>query len=255
MELKYLLNEDMARLLREQARANLELDPYGAGQADFSYPVHSLYLDSDALDSYWATVQRRRDRFKLRIRFYCDDAAEPAFVEIKRHVDGITYKQRYPIDRRELPAILERESVGFTFEIPDNSSRSVVLGDFIERVRALEAGPKLHVAYYREAYVSAEDNSVRLTFDRKVRSEPVTNLRISTNMRGPLPLCKNLVVVEFKCSGPTPAWFEAAASMLGLQTRNFAKYVTGVVRHSLFVSFTRLADERSKELDLAYRSK
>jgi len=237
LESKYLLTEDAAERLREHASVHLRLDPYSTEREDFSYPVHSLYLDSAALDSYWATVHRRTDRFKLRIRFYDEATAQPAYVEIKRSVDGVTFKQRCPVSRQELTRLLNGDGVALHSEAPTSSGRSKVLEEFVDRARFLGAGPKLHVAYHREAYVSADGNSLRLTFDRQVRSEPVTILRFSTQMVKPRPLCGKMIVVELKSNAPLPAWINEAIQALDLQPGNFAKYVSGIAQHGLTVPF------------------
>src|ERR1017187_9594576 len=49
--------------------------------------VHSLYLDSDRLTTYWATVHCEMERFKLRLRYYDEDPNTPLFFELKRRVN------------------------------------------------------------------------------------------------------------------------------------------------------------------------
>jgi len=55
-EQKYLINEETALRLREFVRSYLDLDENGVGRPDYSYPVHSLYLDSPASTMYWQTI-------------------------------------------------------------------------------------------------------------------------------------------------------------------------------------------------------
>jgi hypothetical protein len=55
-ELKYMLDEAQAVATREHLVAHLELDENGVGKRNFSYPVHSLYLDSDHLTTFWSTI-------------------------------------------------------------------------------------------------------------------------------------------------------------------------------------------------------
>ena len=52
-EMKYIISEETAQQVREFVRAYLELDENGVGKPNYSYPVHSLYLDSDDLKTYW----------------------------------------------------------------------------------------------------------------------------------------------------------------------------------------------------------
>jgi hypothetical protein len=56
-ERKYFINERQAPQIREFVRQYLVPDKYSLGKPDYSYPVHSIYLDSSDLLTYWATVQ------------------------------------------------------------------------------------------------------------------------------------------------------------------------------------------------------
>ena len=98
-ELKYLISPAVALKIREFARQYLELDEYGLNRSDFSYPVHSLYLDSDDWKIYWRTVNGDKNRFKLRIRYYDDQPQTPVFFEIKRRMKDIILKQRCAVKR------------------------------------------------------------------------------------------------------------------------------------------------------------
>ena len=46
-EQKYIIGEETALQIREFVRSYLELDENGVGKPNYSYPVHSLYLDSE----------------------------------------------------------------------------------------------------------------------------------------------------------------------------------------------------------------
>ena len=73
-ELKYIVPEETALGVREFVRPYLLLDEYGVGRPNLSYPIHNLYLDSDDLKIYWGTINGDKNRYKLRIRFYEDNA-------------------------------------------------------------------------------------------------------------------------------------------------------------------------------------
>src|ERR1041385_5619228 len=93
-EQKYLVPERVALQVRDFVAAYLEIDEYGATLPNFSYPVHSLYLDSDQLCLYQATINGDKNRYKLRLRFYDNRAEAPIFFEIKRRLNNIISKQR-----------------------------------------------------------------------------------------------------------------------------------------------------------------
>ena len=69
-ELKYILSEDTALAVRDFVSSYLEIDEFGATLPQFSYPVHSLYLDSPDMKLYKSTINGDKNRFKLRLRFY-----------------------------------------------------------------------------------------------------------------------------------------------------------------------------------------
>src|ERR1043166_5375564 len=105
-ELKYLIPNSLALRVRDFVQQHLELDEFGEGKPDLSYPVHSLYLDSDDWKIYWRTVNGDKNRYKLRIRYYSENPAVPAYFEIKRRMKDIILKQRCGVHRDAVPYIL-----------------------------------------------------------------------------------------------------------------------------------------------------
>src|SRR5437870_8849854 len=93
-ELKYLIPEETALLVRDFVRSYLEMDEFSVGRPNYSYPVHSLYLDSDDLKLYWRTINGDKNRYKLRLRYYSTNADSPVFLEIKRRMNNCILKQR-----------------------------------------------------------------------------------------------------------------------------------------------------------------
>ena len=110
-EIKYLVREDTALAVRAFVSCYLEPDEFALGRVDNSYPVHSLYLDSNNLDTYRASFEQgMRNRFKLRIRYYDDDPASPVFFEVKRRINEGILKQRARVRRDAVHALLMGES-------------------------------------------------------------------------------------------------------------------------------------------------
>src|SRR6185436_14160722 len=105
-ELKYLITESTAERVRDFVRCYLGIDEFGVGRPNYSYPVHSLYLDSDSLELYWRTINGDKNRFKLRLRYYSDHADSPVFFEIKRRMKDIILKQRGGVKQSAVPLLL-----------------------------------------------------------------------------------------------------------------------------------------------------
>jgi hypothetical protein len=77
-EFKYFVTERCARALRDFARSYLVPDEH-ANPIDYSYPIHSLYLDGPGLPLFLATAHGHKNRYKLRIRYYDDNADSSVF--------------------------------------------------------------------------------------------------------------------------------------------------------------------------------
>src|SRR5882762_10698707 len=105
-ELKYLISEQTAAKVRDFVRCYIGLDEYGVGRPNYSYDVHSLYLDSDNLEIYWRTVNGDKNRYKLRLRYYSDHPDSPVFFEIKRRMKDIILKQRGGVRQGAVPLLL-----------------------------------------------------------------------------------------------------------------------------------------------------
>src|SRR2546423_437484 len=105
-ELKYIITEDVAMQARSFVSSYLEIDEYGASRPNLSYPVHSLYLDSDDLILYWNTINGNKNRYKLRLRYYENRPKAPVYFEIKRRMNDAILKQRGPVKREAVDWLL-----------------------------------------------------------------------------------------------------------------------------------------------------
>ena len=236
-EQKYIITEEQALQIRDFVRSRLELDEHAVGKPNFSYPVHSLYLDSHDLKLYWSTINGDKNRFKMRLRFYDDNPHAPVFLEIKERTNNTIFKKRAPVHRDAVAGLLTGQTDDPSYVT--DSKHFGVLGGFCERMYELEAQPKVHVAYSREAYMSVDDNSLRLTMDREVRVAPVPPpspekeqsgpaVRLSTAMENPTLLWGCDVVLEAKFTNHLPDMFRDLVRIFGLRQCGAAKYVDGV---------------------------
>jgi hypothetical protein len=227
-ELKYRLTEELAVRVREFVASYLLLDENGVGKPDYSYPVHSLYLDSDSLATYWATINGDRNRFKLRLRFYNDDPATPVFFEIKRRVDNIILKQRGGVRKAAVPALLGGQMPAPEHQIVDDPRQLVALQRFCELMQELDARPKVHVGYQREAWIDPRGSHVRVTFDRHVQAEAASTARLATGMDHPVHAFGRLVILELKFTNVFPLWFRELVERFDLVRASAAKYCESV---------------------------
>lgn len=230
LELKYIIPESLAVRIRDFIDPYLELDPFGATQPDFSYSVHSLYLDSPDLYLYHSTINGDRNRYKLRIRFYEGRPEAPVYFEIKRREDSAIYKQRCAVWRHAVEDIIAGR-------IPDRQDLAEsgpeaerALHTFCRLLNQIQARPVAHVYYRREAWLSQDSNRVRVTMDRVVQSCRETSLRLDATMHNPVIVFGEGVILELKFTGRFPNWMAELVRVYGLKQCSAAKYVDGIVR-------------------------
>lgn len=228
-ELKYLITEDIALKVRDFVSSYLEIDEYGATQKNLSYPIHSLYLDTDDLKYYWSTVNGTKNRYKLRLRFYENRPNAPVYFEIKRRMNNAILKQRGPVRREAVELILNGHLPGAEDILSEDPKHIVAVERFRELMLHDRASPKSHVAYYREAWISPMNNSIRVTLDREVRCEPEHTAKLSPEIKNPIYPFGNKVVLEIKFTGRYPDWFKDLVHTFGLTQCAASKYVDGIV--------------------------
>ncbi len=228
-EHKYVINEDIALGIRDFVSSYLDLDSYGATQPNLSYSVHSLYLDSPDLRTYRETVNGDRNRYKLRVRYYETSDEAPVYFEIKRRVDKIIAKKRAIVHRRAANDLVR----GFIpspndLVYPNDGEQMDALMNFCRLVHHLQARPKVHVSYFREAWIANGANKIRVTIDRNVQSEPQHSVSFAHDLRNPHLVFGKKVILELKFTNRFPNWFMDLVRIFGLRAGPAAKYVDGI---------------------------
>jgi hypothetical protein len=227
-ELKYIVREEIAQAARNFVRNYLEIDEFGATRPQLSYPVHSLYLDSDKLSLYWHTINGNKNRFKLRLRFYENRPAAPVYFEIKRRMNEAILKQRGAVRRESVDWILAGHLPEPDHLVSNDPKQLTALQRFSQLMIDLQARPQAHVSYLREAWMSPENNSVRVTMDREVRFDPEPSARLAAEMIQPIFVFGKNVVLELKFTGRFPDWFRELVRIFGLRQCSAAKYADGL---------------------------
>jgi VTC domain-containing protein len=226
-ELKYLINEDTALMVRDFVRSYLDFDEYSVGKPNYSYPVHSLYLDSDALQLYWETINGNKNRYKLRLRYYSTHPDAPVFFEIKQRVNNCIMKQRGGVRQDFVAVLLKGHLPEQDHLVSKSPNQLVALQNFCRLSEGIRAKPKVHIYYMREAYVS-DDDQVRVTIDRKVYGEANLDYSITTEMRNPALSFPNQVILELKFTNRFPDWFRELVRVFGVMQCGAAKYCESV---------------------------
>jgi hypothetical protein len=111
---------------------------------------------------------------------------------------------------------------------------------------SLQAKPKSHIYYKREAYV-ADNDEVRVTMDRDVFSEPHLTPTIKVRMSKPVHSYAGFVILELKFTNRFPNWFRELVRIAETMQCGAAKYVSGVglLGHSRLSAHAAVPEEES----------
>ena len=92
----------------------------------------------------------------------------------------------------------------------------------------LNARPRAHNHYLREAWVSPVDNSIRVTFDRNIRLEPCFSAHPVVGVTRAVRVFPEFTVLELKFTNRFPNWFQEMVRRFDLVQFSSAKYAEGV---------------------------
>lgn len=215
-EFKYWLDPERVGRVRQMIRPFVRPDRFAADAPGNRYPLSSLYLDTPGLECRRGTLEGHRNRFKLRIRTYSDDPADPAFFEIKRRMDTVIEKRRGRAER----ALVERFLKGLP--LPEAAEP---VAEFVQLSRRIDARPLIHVRYEREAYQSTGRDPVRVTLDTKLCYSTARRRELGFGGPGWWPAPTEGTILEVKFTGSCPSWVTALVRSLSLERTSIPKYV------------------------------
>jgi hypothetical protein len=222
-ERKYVVTEPAAAAVRRFVAAYMTPDPHMDAAEPWGYRIHSLYLDSPYLALYRQTAEGIKNRFKLRIRFYDEDAGSPAFLEIKRRNANTIFKQRAVVSKQAAEHLVCGYRLG-PADLIEPGGRSVRdLAEFSELQTRLDAVGTAVVSYWREAYVSPYAEGARVTLDRHVVGH-APGLGLAISAPGSVVTTGD-VVLELKYIGRAPGWMKDLVRSFSLTQTSFPKYV------------------------------
>lgn len=173
--------------------------------------IHSVYLDTAALDDYQDNVSGMSQRGKLRMRWY-DNATENIVLELKNKRGRLANKLVIGLDNPGGDLPLER---GIADRLLRSSEKSLAVA------KQYHLFPSLHVQYERAYFEIAP--GIRMTLDRRIKYQKLYPIATQGMTSSPVD-----VVVEFKY--PVGEAQIAARILTGMPGRVFrhSKYVIGV---------------------------
>lgn len=240
-EYKYIVHESKLESLREMVLPFVNLDEFIETSGNNQYSVRSVYFDTPRFDFYFEKIDGIKNRKKVRLRGYDKESADnTVFLEIKRKYEIPIVKYRAPIKFVDAIDMFKNTMINGHIlkndKFPkgyENSQR------FFFQVFSKNLRPVVLITYEREAYLSKFDKTVRVTFDKNLRSRAypaIENIYSEDRLKRSL---HNHFILEIKFNNHFPHWMSPVVARLGLHKQSASKYVISIDENRMVDKFTR----------------
>ncbi len=211
IEKKYVLTRKQYLLFLEKAKEYIKIDDYGLTS------ICNIYFDTLDSELIRTSIEKPLYKEKLRLRSYGipKDESSKVFLELKKKFDGVVYKRRVAMTLKEANEYLENHV------FPNKDTQ--ILHEIDYAIDHYHLVPKLFLAYDRAAYYGIEDEELRITFDKNIRSRE-TQLSLMFGDDGKKLLDDALLVMEIKANGAMPLWLTELLTSLEIYPKSFSKY-------------------------------
>jgi hypothetical protein len=226
LEYKFLVPTDIINELRNSIRPFVFLDEYADRETNKEYTVHSLYLDTMKLDDYHEKLAGIKIRKKLRIRGYnLPDTDSIVFLEIKRKYGNHISKNRAPLLYSNLEDILKTSDCDkYLLKRKNYLEAKNDACKFFYLSKKKNYSPVILINYQREAYFSKNDSTLRITFDKKLRSKPfpkISDIYLDQQLKYSMP---GKFILEIKFFNGFPSWLQTIIRRYDLKREAVSKY-------------------------------
>jgi SPX domain protein involved in polyphosphate accumulation len=196
--------------------------------------IENIYFDSHDLHSYNDSMEKKKERHKMRVRYYAQDGLPESnlFLEIKSSVEKETIKNRVKLKKSWLRRLLAYEEIPMEKILKINANKTPEeIKQFIQQVdyftKDLGYKPMLKSSYMRFAFKLKETDKVRITMDRDLK---FTRLNFSVDPEIPYEksILDNEVIVEVKIGDPKYSDLVKFFKEHFGSSRGFSKYCYGI---------------------------
>ncbi|MFH0733522.1 MAG: polyphosphate polymerase domain-containing protein [bacterium] len=233
LEYKYLVSNDKLEHLRKDIIPYLDYDPFAAKMENKEYVVRSIYYDTRKFKCYYEKLEGKEVRNKYRIRGYNylnDDSK--VFLEIKRKNENIISKDRGLIYYNKLGGLFENKNIDLLFSESEKIQHNKdCITKFMFNYYILKLSPVLLIVYNREAFQCKFKSSLRITFDRQLRSSVENSCAGLFNDDNLVCSMPNYFVLEVKFHMVIPDWVPKIIRKYNLQRTSVSKYAICFDKH------------------------
>lgn len=235
-EYKYLVPNSLIGKIREEIFPFVKLDDFAKKHSDGQYTVRSIYYDSPQFSCYKEKIDGIKDRKKYRVRGYNNLSDKSiTFLEIKHKNTNCVSKSRAPLYYKNISVTLNSKNVeDYVLSFSGNGIEKKDAGKFLYYYYLKNLRPAILVIYEREAYQGKFDPSLRLTFDKNLRSVIYPDINQLYEEKEAKNILKNYFIFELKFYGTLPSWIRTLISKYGLNRQSLSKYTMSLDNHEEF---------------------
>jgi hypothetical protein len=185
------------------------------------YTISNIYYDTE--DSYLIrhSLSKPDYKEKLRLRAYgVPKSTTKVFLEIKKKYRGLVNKRRTSIVLDNAYSFVKEP-----FGLEDDCINRQVLSEIRYFLKVYDLKPQVYIAYDRLAFFERDNNDLRISFDKNIRTRRY-NLKLEAGDYGERLLDNDTYLMEIKTSRAMPLWLTDMLTRLNIKKSSFSKYGT-----------------------------
>ncbi len=249
-EYKYFVPNSKMDMLRNMIAPFVQYDKFSDKMPEKHYTVRSIYFDTPEYDCFFEKVEGIKHRKKFRLRGYNrpNDEKGNVFFEIKRKYEDPILKNRAPAEFDNALNLFESNNPDFYH--PDLILYPLAeenLKRFFYHYHNRKLRPVVLVIYEREAFLGLHDDTIRVTFDKNLRSVAFPSLDELYEENRVRRSLSNKFILEVKFNDHYPAWMKPIIGALGVKRQSASKYVISIKTHN-FIKPKKLPGSFSRSI-------
>lgn len=226
LEYKYLVPVECLDDIRSDIRPFVEVDKHAIDRQPQEYTIRSIYFDTPCMSCYYEKIDGVKVRKKYRIRGYNElNDSDIIFLEIKRKNNNYISKNRAPLYNYNLERLFAtRDLDEYIVSFEDNEKHLEDAQKFFYHYYRKKLSPVILIIYEREAFEGIFNKSLRITFDKNLRSrlfQQDDDLRQEQQLKYAM---QKYFILEVKFGGSLPAWMLQIVKNYSLPRLALSKY-------------------------------
>lgn len=233
LEYKYLVPVTAIDSIRREIKPFVDLDSYAQQHENGTYTVRSIYMDTLDFECYRTKIDGIDIRKKYRIRGYNSATKNNiVFLEIKRKYFDRNTKNRAPLNYENLKPFFATGKIDdYILAFSHNGTEKADAQKYLYHYFRKGLRPVVLIIYDREAFVGKFDKTLRLTFDKSLRSRIFPTLDMLFNDFQLKYSMTEFFIFEVKIDSHLPVWLKSILERHALKRQSLSKYAICLDSH------------------------